>query len=162
MKPRSKKFSPEDRIALLKGCVETKLSVRQYALLKKVGYSTLTGWASQAGISLRNKKQKICSTTHQVKTSLADGFTPFNEDVSEYNNSEGFSFIDLTPQAKEATPPFLSGFIPHQVHQEPDCIKDPATCGLEIRMPNGVMLKVEQVPFNALWPQVIEFVRVLT
>src|SRR5271169_524790 len=119
MKPRSNKFNQEQRIALLRGCVESKLSVREYATLKNVGYSTLTAWASQARISLKNKQQKICSTLHQVKTSLADESTPVNEDGSKHNNSEGFSFIDITHQAKKAVPPFLSGLMPHQVPQEP-------------------------------------------
>jgi hypothetical protein len=32
---------------------------------------------------------------------------------------------------------------------------------LEIRLPNGIMLKIDQVPFDTLCPQVVEIVRAL-
>lgn len=157
MKPRRQRLTQEQRIALLEDCVTSSLTVREYAALKNVGYSTLNGWAAQAGFSLISKK-KIFSG-HQEQTSLADE-TPLSSHA-DFNDkkSQIFSFIDMTNYTKDAAPPFLSSAIPRPAQESP-CTKDlPPSCGLEIRMPNGVMLKVDQVPFPALWLQITELVR---
>ena len=61
MKPRSKRFEREEQIALLKDCIASNLSVREYAVFRNIGYSTMTGWASQQGISLAKEKKKFLS-----------------------------------------------------------------------------------------------------
>jgi hypothetical protein len=112
---------------------------------------------TQEGVSLKNEKKKIFPSP-KVKTSL------LNEEATPENNNNGsLSFIDLTASyTKDTTPPFLSSFIPDEASQgSPPCTKELLACGLEIRMPSGVMLKVGPVPFSALWPQVVEFVRAL-
>lgn len=159
MKPRRQSLTREQRIALLEDCAASSLTVRRYAALKDVGYSTLTGWASREGISLLKKKKLFSG--HQEKISLAgEAATPSHPDSND-KVSQGLSFIDITSYTKDAAPPTLLSATPHQA-QEPICPKDlPPSCGLEIRMPNGVMLKVDQVPFHDLWPQVVEFVRAL-
>lgn len=158
MTEKIKKFSSEQRISLLKDCIESKLTIREYAMLKNVGYSTLTGWATQEGISLKKEKKKFISET-LAKANLGDEAPNTNADLKD-NGNEGFSFINITDHIKNAAPPLLSSATP-QASQALHCPKDSHPCGLEIRMPNGVMLKVEQVPFGALWPQVVEFVRAL-
>ena len=157
MKPR-RRFSREERIALLKDCIASKLSIRKYAALKDIGYSTIHWWASQQGISLVKEQKKFLSDG-SVKTSLADE-APNTVTNLKNQGMADFSFINLTGHIKEV-PPFLSPSIPQQASREPNCPKDSPPCGLEIRMPSGVMLKVDQVPFSALWPQVVEFVRAL-
>lgn len=158
MKPRSKKFGREERIALLKDCIASKLSIRKYAALKNIGYSTIHWWASQQGISLTKEQKKFLSDG-SAKTSLADE-EPNTATNLNNQEMEDFSFINLTDHIKNS-PPFLSSSIPQQASREPHCPKDSPPCGLEIRMPSGVTLKVDQVPFSALWPQVVEFVRAL-
>lgn len=158
MKARSKKFGREEQIALLKDCIASNLSIREYAVLKNIGYSTINGWASQQGISLAKEKKKLLSDS-SAKTSLADVVPNTANDIKD-KEMKGFSFITLTDHIKEPAP-FLSSSTPRQASQEPHCPKDSPPCGLEIRMSNGVMLKVGQVPFSALWPQVVEFVRAL-
>lgn len=148
MKPRSKKFEREEQIALLKDCIASNLSIREYAVFKNLGYSTIHGWASQQGISLAKEKKKFLSDDAPDKTN----------DIKD-KEMKGFSFIPLTDHIQGTTPPFLF----HQTSQaqESHCPKDSPSCDLEIRMPSGVMLKIDQVPFGALWPQVVEFVRAL-
>jgi hypothetical protein len=158
MKPRSKKFAREERIALLKDCIASNLSIRKYAALKNIGYSTIHWWASQQGISLAKEQKKFLSDG-SVKTSLADE-APNTATNLKNQGMEDFSFINLTDHIKNG-PPFLSSSIPHKASRELHCSKDSSSCSLEIRMPSGVMLKVDQVPFSALWPQVVEFVRAL-
>jgi hypothetical protein len=158
MKLRSKKFGQEERIALLNDCIESNLSIRNYASLKNIGYSTIHWWASQQGISLTKERKKLLFND-SAKTSLVDEVSNTSTDL-QTKRMEDFSFINLTDHIKDA-PAFLSSPLPHQAPQELHCPKDALLCGLEIRMPSGVMLKVEQVPFSALWPQVIDFVRAL-
>lgn len=152
MKPKNKKFSPEARAALLQGCVTSGLSIREYAALKNVGYSTLNKWASQTGISLA-KKQNIREVP--AKTTLTDpNETPRTSTDSDNRSKEGFSFINLTNRIKDATPG--PSFFHHKILK-----RDAFSCGLEIRLPNGIMLKIDQVPFDTLCPQVVEIVRAL-
>jgi len=160
MKPGRKKFGQEERIALLKDCITSNLSIKEYAVLKNIGYSTFNGWASQQGISLKKEKKKFSSDA-LAKTNLADEIPNMATDPKN-KGKEGFSFINLTDHIKGSTP-FLFHSNPHQISQvqESHYLKDSPPCGLEIRMPSGVMLKVDQVPFSALWPQVVEFVRAL-
>lgn len=158
MKPRSKKFGREERISLLKDCITSNLSILKYAALKNIGYSTIHWWASQQGISLTKEKKKFLSDD-SAKTSLADEALNMATYLKD-KGMEDFSFINLTDHIKDA-PSFLSSSIPHQASRELHYSKDSSPCGLEIRMPSGVMLKIEQVPFSALWPQVVEFVRAL-
>jgi hypothetical protein len=158
MKPRSKRFEREEQIALLKDCIASNLSIREYAVFKNIGFSTINGWASQQGISLTKEKKKLLSDD-SAKTNSADEAPNTATDLKD-KGMEDFSFINLTDHIKDI-PPFLSSSIPHQTSQELHCPKDSPLCGLEICMPSGVMLKVGQVPFSALWPQVVEFVRAL-
>lgn len=158
MKPRSKRFEREEKIALLKDCIASNLSIREYAVSKNIGYSTINEWASRQGISLAKEKKKRLSDDPS-KTSLAGG-SPNTTNNLKDKKMEDFSFITLTDHIKGPVP-FLSSSISHQASQEPHFPKDSPPCGLEIRMPNGVMLKVGQIPFSALWPQVVEFVRAL-
>ena len=158
MEPRRKRFGREEQIALLKDCITSHLSVREYVSLKNIGYSTITGWANQQGISLAKEKKKLLSDG-STKTNLVDGTPNMAHDLKD-KKMEGFSFISLTDHIKEPTP-VLPSSNRHQPSQETHCFKDLPPCGLEIRMPNGVMLKVDEVPFSALWPQVVEFVRTL-
>ncbi len=158
MKPRSKKFGREERITLLKDCIASNLSIREYAILKNIGYSTINGWASQQGISLTKEKKKLLCDDPS-KLNLTDEAPNMASDLKD-KGMEDFSFINLTDHIKDV-PTFLSSSTPHQAPQELHCPKDAPLCGLEIRMPSGVMLKVDQVPFSAVWPQVVEFVRAL-
>ena len=144
MQAKKQKSTKEQRIALLEECIASGLKVREYAALKNVAYSTLTRWASQLGVSLAKAPSPRFNETPGAKG-------------NPHNNQEGFSFINLTGQIKEATAGFGPLFFPHQASQE-----DTSPCGLEIWMPNGVTLKVDQVPFGALWPQVIQLVRAFT
>lgn len=157
MERRAKRLSREKRLELLNDCIISDLSIREYASLRNIGYGTLSGWATREGISLKNEKKKIFPSS-KVETSL------LNEGAAPENNNNGsFSFIDLTASyTKDASPPSFSSFIADEASQELPCTEDLLTCGLEIRMPSGVMLKVEPVPFSALWPQVVEFVRALS
>ena len=142
MAVKNQRYSQEQRIALLQECISSGLKARDYAALKNIGYSTLTRWASQLGISLAKIPSSHSNETPSVKTS------------PKHNQGEGFSFINLTDQLKEANPTFNPSSFPNQPPQGD-------SCGLEIQMPNGVVLKVKQVPFHALWPQVVDFVRTL-
>ena len=93
MKPRSKRFEREEQIALLKDCIASNLSIREYAVFKNIGYSTINGWASQQGISLAKEKKKLlCDDS--AKTSLADGAPNTGNDLKD-KEMEGFSFITL-------------------------------------------------------------------
>lgn len=141
---KHQRFSKEQQIALLQEFMASELSGREYAALKNVGYSTLTRWASQLGVSL-------------AKTSLpSSGEMPIAKTTFQNSQHEGFSFINLTEEIKEVPPTCgVSLFSGHAVQESA------SPCGLEIKMPNGVMLKVDQVPFGALWPQIVEFVRAL-
>jgi len=140
---KHQRFSKEQQIALLQECMASGLSGREYAALKQVGYSTLTRWASQLGVPL-------------TQTSLPRTGSISSKAAPQNNHQERFSFIDLTGQGNEAPPNFEASLLPGPSVQE-----SPSPCGLEIQMPNGVMLKFDRVPFGALWPRVVEFVRAL-
>jgi len=142
MEAKRQRFSKEQQIALLQEFVASGLSGREYAALKKVGYSTLTKWASQHGISMTKS-----SFPYEM---------PDPQTVSPNNHQEGFSFVNLTDQVKGTSPSFGASLFFGQAVQE-----NTPPCGLEIQMPNGVMLKVGQAPFGALWPKVVELVRAL-
>ena len=142
MQAKRQRFRKEQQIALLQEFVVSGLSGREYAALKKVGYSTLTKWAGQNNISL-TKPAFPCEM-------------PNPQTISKNDHREGFSFVNLTDPVKEASPGFDASLLFGQAVQE-----NTTPCGLEIQMPNGVMLKVGQVPFGALWPQIVEFVRAL-
>lgn len=143
MPSKNQKSTKEQRIALLQECMASGLKPREYAALKDIGYSTLTRWASQLGVSLS-------------KTSLPPSQElPGTQAVPPNNNGkESFSFINITEQIKEAAPNFCDSFLSNQFLQA-----EAPACDLEIRMPNGVMVKVGQVPFDALRSYVVEFVR---
>jgi hypothetical protein len=158
MKAR-RKFGREEQIALLKDCITSNLSIREYAVLKNIGYSTINGWASQQGISLAKEKKKLFLDS-SAKTSLTDDAPNTSNDDKDKKEMEGFSFITLTEHMKEV-PPFLSSPIPHETVPDLPRPQDLPLCGFEIHMPRGIMLKVEQVPFSALWAQVVSFVRAL-
>jgi len=157
---RNAKFTREQRLALLKECVASELTIREYTTLKNIGYSTLTGWATQEGISLVKEKKKIFSNP-QPKVSLEGKRATFNADL-KYKHSGGFSFIDVTGYTKDDASSFSSPINFYPVDENLSRKKDsPRFCGMEIRMPNGVTLKVDNIPFQALWPQVVGFVRAL-
>ena len=108
-------------------------------MFKNIGYSTINGWASQQGISLAREKKKLLPDG-PAKTRLSDE-TPNTATGLKDKGMESFSFINLTDHIKDAAP-FLSPSILHQTSQaqESHCPKDSPPCGLEIRMPSGVML----------------------
>jgi hypothetical protein len=117
-----------------------------------IEYSTLNKWAAEIGISLA-KKQSISGPVEKILLPCPEETLGARADFQN-NNTEGFSFINLTDQIKEASPNFGASLPSGQVAWE-----DASPCGLEIQMPNGVILKIGQVPLDALWPQVVEFVR---
>jgi hypothetical protein len=154
MQVKRQKFSKEQQRELLQECMASGLKVREYAALKNIGYSTLNKWAAEIGISLA-KKQNISDALEKILLPCPDETLGANADFQN-NSTEGFSFINLTEQIKETLPNFGASLLFGQAVQE-----NASPCGLEIQMPNGVMLKVGQVPFGALWPRIVEFVRVL-
>lgn len=102
MKPRSKRFEREEQIALLKDCIASNLSIREYAVSKNIGYSTINEWASRQGISLAKEKKKLLCDGPS-KTSLADG-SPNTANNLKEKEMEGFSFITLADHIKGPAP----------------------------------------------------------
>ncbi len=149
---KQQRFSKEQQIELLQECMTSGLKVRDYAALKNIGYSTINKWAAENGISLA-KKQNISDSLEKILLPCPDKTLGASADFQN-NNKQGFSFINLTHQIKEASPDFGASLPSGQVARE-----DASPCGLEIQMPNGVMVKVDQLTFGALWPKVVELIR---
>jgi hypothetical protein len=154
----SNRLTREQWIALLKDCASSNLSVRQYATLKNVGYSTLTKWSALTGISLRKHPRQVLSQSAIPSNEASPA--PNDHEGLNIQNNEGFSFIDITNYAKGDPHPNAPPTAPRCTLSEP--IFPPSDfppCGLEIRMPNGIILKVDAVPFPDLWPKITELVR---
>lgn len=100
MPSKNQKSTKEQRIALLQECMASGLKPREYAALKDIGYSTLTRWASQLGVSLSKT-----SLPYSAELPGAQAVPPNN------NGKESFSFINLTEQIKEAAPNFCDSFV---------------------------------------------------
>jgi hypothetical protein len=153
MKLNFRALTREQRIAVLKDCAESPLSVREYAALKNLGYSTLTRWASREGISLTRGKEENPS-------GLQDPLSLTDKSAIAHKDTGSFSFIDVTSHAKNRNS-FSPTMSPPS--QKPGNFQLPETnlssCVIEIRLPNGVMLKVEQVPSHDFWSQAVGFVQ---
>jgi hypothetical protein len=144
----------------VKDCAASQLTTREYAALKKIGYSTLTKWATQQRVSLAKDKEKI-SPSFQAKVNFLNKASELDSSLKPDNNGN-FSFISLTASQNKTADPVFSPFLLGQASQETSCPKDlPVSCDMEIRMPNGVTLKIGRIPFQALWPQVVEFIQTL-
>ena len=146
-----RQLTREQKVALLNGYADSPLRVRDYAALNHVGYSTLVGWASQEGVSLR--KKKILGDFKGV----VDGTVAASERPEKEKG--GFSFIDVTGYTKGSAAPLSSPTAFHQTPESSACPGPSLPFGLEIRIPSGITVKVDQVPAHEFWPQVIGFVR---
>jgi hypothetical protein len=153
------RLTREQWIALLKDCASSGLSIRQYAALKNVGYSTLTKWAALTGISLKRNPRQAFSQ-FEIPSVEENSVLKDHECLNTQNN-EAFSFIEVTSYVNKGEPTQnVAPTTPCRTLKEPVSSPplDLPSCGLEICMPNGVILKVDQVPFPALWPQIMELV----
>lgn len=151
MKNRTR-FTQEQRSALLEGYATSNLSARQYAGLNCVGFSTLAKWAGEEGISLRRKKKNLPVDFQEGGNSLKG-----NQQNSR-TADEVFSFIDMTGHAKGV--PFESRVSSSQAHEHSGHSSPLSPCGMEIRLPTGITIRINQVSTPEFWPQVMEFVRV--
>ncbi len=150
------KRTPEQRRAILKDCVESPLSGREYAACHNIGYSTLTRWASKEGVSLakgvKGVKNRSFLSKKNKKTPLDD--LPLTNE---------FPFVEVTgcvvkrlPDDRSAS----SGNSPDSVHIER---QNPSPfLGMEICLPNGVNLKIAHIPAHEFWRQAAGFVRTLS
>jgi len=134
-----KKLTQAQKIALLKGCGTSGLTIRKYAALNNVRLSTLVKRSTQIGISLRKQTVQAGNPPQLTETS--------NKTDGARGSHDSFSFIDITDR---------SSFIPAQAPEKV------LLSNLEIHMPNGMMLKVEQIPFDRLLSQLAEFTRSLS
>lgn len=139
MEGTARKLTQAQKIALLEGCATSGLTIRKYAALNNVGLSTLVRWSTQIGISLRKQTVQAVNSPQLTKTS--------NKPGGARSSHDSFSFIDITDR---------SSFIPAQAPEKV------LLSSLEICMPNGIILKVEQVPFDRLLPQLAEFTKSLS
>lgn len=152
MKLSFRKLTQEQRVAILEDCAASPLSVRKYAAFQNMGYSTLTRWAAREGIVLTKREKNFPVLQEPISTS--------NKPAIVNKDTESLPFIDVTPYTKDgklfSPPPFQDSQEPggRQTHENTQL-----SCGIEIHLPNGVTLKVEQVPSFNFWHQAIEFVR---
>lgn len=153
MKSRSR-FTHEQRIALLEGYAASNLGARQYADLNHVGFSTLAKWAREEGVSLRRKKKGL-PADFQEGTAGKEG----NQQNACGTAKEIFSFIDMTGYAQGI--PFELRDVPPQGDETARGSRSSHSCGMEIRLPNGIMIRFDQVSAHEFWPQAIGFVRAL-
>eukprot|EP01099_Mayorella_cantabrigiensis_P004680 TRINITY_DN3565_c0_g2_i1.p2 TRINITY_DN3565_c0_g2~~TRINITY_DN3565_c0_g2_i1.p2 ORF type:complete len:156 (+),score=12.17 TRINITY_DN3565_c0_g2_i1:2147-2614(+) len=152
MKSRPR-FTQEQRMTLLEGYATSNLSARHYASLHCVGFSTLAKWARQEGVSLRRKKKEPLADCQKGAEGLKS-----NQQNSQGRANEVFSFIDMTGYVKGI--PFDSGVVPPQTCESSSGRSSSfPSCGMEIRLSNGITIKVDQVSPHEFWPQVIGFVR---
>lgn len=138
MKGTTRKFTQAQRVALLKGFAISGLTIRKYAALNNVGLSTLSRWSTRTGISLREQGTQVDNRAKALKT-ITEA-----ESANSSHNSKCFSFIDITDH---------SSFIPIQASGKVLLSR------LEIHMPNGITLKIEQIPFDKLLPQLVELTK---
>jgi len=162
MQSTVRKFTEEQRFAVVAGCANSGLTIREYAALNNVSLSALDKWSKKSGIALRERPGSgQCSQIDPLrkrepmaKTKRPDQDPAPHPKVAEptietgnaidanasgsMNGSmgQGFSFVDITNYAK------------------PQASLETPLGGLEIRMPNGVQLKVDHIPFESLWQQV--------
>lgn len=151
---KNKRFSREEKIKLLEDYEISRMPPKEYAHLKGIGLSTLHKWSLQLRGPLRERGKKPSAVTNNMPTSNSE---TFSEDKRREDNKQGtllpsfesassLSFIDITSQVGKDS---------RQVTQRLE------PCELEIRLPNGVTLKLEKVPFLHAWSQVNEWVREL-
>ena len=131
-----KRHSRKKRIQIVEGCIASGLGTREYATLKNVGYSTLGKWSRELGIPLFRKKEAGIKTSQPTKA---------------FDSS--MSFMDISSHIeKNKASSILSALLPQQSSQ------DLSRFSMEIRLPSGVMVKVDHI----LFPQMIECVKALT
>lgn len=144
----------EEKIKLLEDYEISRMSPKDYAQLKGIGLSTFHKWSLQLRGPLRERDEKASAVESNTLNSNSSAFSE-EKGRKEINKQDALlpsftsslSFIDITSQLRKE---------PHQASQSLE------SCGLEIRLPNGVMLKLEKVPFHHAWDQVIEWVRELS
>jgi hypothetical protein len=154
MKSRSR-FTQEQRLAILEGYAASNLGARQYADLNHIGFSTLAKWAREEGVSLRRKKKGPPSADFQEGTAGKEG----NQQNSCGTAKEIFSFIDMTGYAQGV--PFEPRVVPAQGDETARRARTAQSCGMEIRLPNGIMIRLDQVSAHEFWSRAIGFVRAL-
>jgi hypothetical protein len=168
MNSNFRKLRREQRAAILQDCIASSLSIREYATQRNIGYSTLTKWASRAGISLSNEKKK-----HLCESPLV--LPPIESQASAARKGKDadhfFSFIEVTKDTADmgrSSPSPVSGCQAHgnpmlhgNVQPPPHPKALPLPCSIELRLPAGLILKVEQIPLHDFLPQAVEFIRAL-
>lgn len=168
MNPNFRKLTREQRAAILQDCIVSSLSIREYAAQRNIGYSTLKKWASRVGISLSNEKKKhlrespptlppVGSQAPAIrKDKDADNFFPF---IEVTNDTADMGCFPLPPVSgcQEHGNPTLHGNLQPSPHPK----GLPLPCSIELRLPTGLVLKVEQIPLHDFLPQAVEFVRAL-
>lgn len=158
MGTKGRSFTREERIKLLKEYGVSGISPKEYAQVKGIGVSTLYKWSSQLRIPLlgvggSKKNSSVESRTIKPESEpVPEGKRRRykKHDIFLHPPASSLSFIDITSRIDKDSVSFSQ-----QATQNLD------SCSLEIRLPSGVMLKLEKVPFNHAWAQVVELVRAL-
>ncbi|MBA3814461.1 MAG: hypothetical protein H0X26_08275 [Alphaproteobacteria bacterium] len=154
MKSKNRRFTREEKIRLLEDYEISKMSPKECAELKGIGLSTFHRWSLQLRGPLRERGKKASAV---MKNRPSLNSETFSEDKRREDNKQdtllaslastsGVSFIDITSQVGKSAQQTAQNLEP---------------CQLEIRLPNGVTLKLEKVPFHHAWSQVVEWVREL-
>lgn len=168
MNSNFRKLTREQRAAILQDCIASSLSIREYAAHRNIGYSTLTKWASRAGISLSNEKKKHLRESPPVLPPVENQASAARKDKDAGNF---FPFIEVTNDTADMgrfSGPPVSGCQDHgnptpygNVQPSPHPKGLPLPCSIELRLPSGLILKVEQIPLHDFLPQAVEFARAL-
>jgi hypothetical protein len=153
MKSRTR-FTQEQRQVLSEEYAASNLSARQYADLHCVGFSTLAKWAREEGVSLRRKKKKPLADFQERAADLKG-----SQQTPCGTVNEVFSFIDMTGYARGV--PFEPCAVPPKGDETSGRPSPFSPCGMEIRLPNGITIRIDQVSVDEFWPQAIRFVRAL-
>lgn len=168
MDPNFRKLTREQRAAILQDCIASSLSIQEYAAHRNIRYSTLTQWALRSGISLSNEKKKYLRESPLVSAPMESQESAVRKDKDVGNF---FPFIEVTndtvAMSRSSLPPVSvcqdhGNSTLHRNVQPPPRPKDsPLPCSIELRLPTGLILKVEQIPLHDFLPQAIEFARAL-
>jgi hypothetical protein len=163
-----RKLRREQRVAILQDCIASSLTVREFAARQNIKYGTLTQWASREGISLINEKKKDLLESPPAPAPMESQESAIRKDKDVGNF---FPFIEVTndtaAMSRSSAPPvsFCQNHGNSTLHrniQPPPRPKDsPLPCSIELRLPTGLILKVEQIPLHDFLPQAVEFARAL-
>lgn len=155
---KKRHFSSEERIKLLDDYVDSNLSVKEYTVLKNIGYSTFQGW-------LGNRKKTEGTTNderfHQQSYDTANSTIPFIDITPHHrthttrpcaeNLAEGLNLQEKTSSVFITSPTSMlhnGTTTKRSAQRAPSSSSSISPNQLDVLLPNGISMTLHETSFD--------------